>query len=97
VFRWEFEKDGHPLEVEVDGPLLLGGLELILQAALDGLGLAMVFEADAAPFLKDGRLERVLADWTPPFPGFFLYYPSRRHMSAGLRAFIEMARARNPG
>jgi DNA-binding transcriptional LysR family regulator len=97
IFRWEFEKDGHALEVEVDGPLLSGSLDLTLQAALDGLGLAMVFEADAAPHVKRGRLRRVLEDWTPAFPGFFLYYPSRRHISAGLRAFIEMARSRRRG
>ena len=93
VFRWEFEKNGHALEVEVDGPVTFGSLELALQAAVDGLGLAIVFEADAKPLLKNRRLLRVLEDWTPAFPGFYLYYPSRRHMSAGLRAFIDMARS----
>lgn len=58
-------------------------------AATDGIGLAYTADAYAASALADGRLQRVLADWCPPFPGFYLYYPGRRQISAALRALIE--------
>lgn len=90
--RWNFEQDGTAIEVTVDGPLVLNNHEVILQAALQDVGLALLYEDEVTPYLADGRLVRALADWTPEFAGFFLYYPSRRHVSAGLRAFIEMAR-----
>jgi DNA-binding transcriptional LysR family regulator len=92
VYRWEFEKKGELLEVEVDGPLTLGDQQVMLQAALDGAGLAILLENHARAHLKARRLIRVLADWCPPFPGYFLYYPSRRQVPAGLRAFIDMMR-----
>ena len=92
-YRWEFEKDDEELRIPVAGPLVCDEAEVRLRAAADGLGLAYVFEHEAAPFLASGRLVRVLADWTPPFPGCFLYYPSRRHMPPALRAFIDFARA----
>ena len=92
IYRWEFEKKGEVLEVEVDGPLTLGDQQVMLQAALDGAGLAIVLESHARPHLKARQLVRVLADWCPPFPGYFLYYPSRRQVPAGLRAFIDMMR-----
>lgn len=92
LYAWELEKDGVELEVDVDGPLTLDDQMLMLDAALGGAGLAFVFEAYAAQHLDSGRLMRVLADWCPPFPGLFLYYPSRRQLPAGLRALIEMLR-----
>ena len=92
IYRWEFEKKGEVLEVEVDGPLTLSDQQVMLQAALDGAGLAIVLESHARPHLKARQLVRVLADWCPPFPGYFLYYPSRRQVPAGLRAFIDMMR-----
>ena len=92
IYRWEFEKKGEVLEVEVDGPLTLSDQQVMLQAALDGAGLAIVLESHARPHLKARHLVRVLADWCPPFPGYFLYYPSRRQVPAGLRAFIDMMR-----
>ncbi|EYF00986.1 LysR family transcriptional regulator [Chondromyces apiculatus] len=93
LFHWEFEKDRKELSVDVAGPLTLGDQNLMIRAALDGVGLAFVFENLVAPHLAGGQLVRVLDGWCPPFPGMFLYYPSRRQMSGGLRAFIEMARA----
>lgn len=92
LYRWEFERKGEPLEVEVGGPLTLSDQQLMVQAALDGAGLAMVLENHARAHLKARRLVRVLPDWCPPFPGYFLYYPSRRQVPAGLRAFIDMMR-----
>jgi DNA-binding transcriptional LysR family regulator len=64
----------------------------ILRAAEDGLGVAYTFARYAAPALAAGRLVTVLEDWTPPAAGLFLYYPSRKLMPAGLRAFVEMLR-----
>jgi DNA-binding transcriptional LysR family regulator len=86
------EKRGRALEVDVDGPLTLGEPELMARAALDGVGLALAFEGYVEAPIAAGRLVRVLADWCPTFPGFHLYYPSRRQVPAGLRAFIEMVR-----
>lgn len=87
--RWEFERDGQVLEVAVEGPLTLNDPDLIVGAALDGVGLACAIETQVAGHLAEGRLVRVLADWCPPFPGFFLYYPGRRHMPGSLRALID--------
>jgi len=89
LYRWELEKDGEALEVEVKGPLILDGDRLILQAALDGVGLAYLFEQRVAGLIAAGRLCGVLEDWCPSFPGFFLYYPGRRTIRPALRAFID--------
>jgi DNA-binding transcriptional LysR family regulator len=95
-YRWEFEKDGRALEIEVDGRLALHDQEMTIQAALDGLGIAFTFEEFSVPHIQEGRLVRLLEDWCPPLPGFFLYYPSRRQMPAGLRAFIDLIRSEWP-
>ena len=92
MYRWEFERGGVELDIEVDGPLTLGDQDLMLDAALDGAGLAYVFEAQAEKLIAKRKLVRVLADWCPAYPGFFLYYPSRRQVPAALRAFIDHSR-----
>lgn len=92
LYRWEFEKDGTVLELDVRGRLTLNDPLLCVEAAADGLGLAIVFEDLAEAELAEGRLVRTLEDWSPPFPGFMLYYPRQRRMSSALRAFIDMAR-----
>lgn len=91
IYRWEFEKDGESLEMDVKGQLTLGDPRLIMDAAVDGLGLACVFEDFAREQLRSGKLVRVLEDWCPPFPGFMLYYPRQRRMTSALRAFIDLA------
>jgi DNA-binding transcriptional LysR family regulator len=91
-YCWEFERGGTEVEIEVAGPLALSDQDLMLDAALAGTGLAYVFEGIATPALATGGLVRVLEDWCPYYPGFFLYYPSRRQLPAALRAFIEFAR-----
>ena len=93
-YRWELEGEGRELEVEVDGPFTTNDEVLALEAAADGVGVALSFDSMAEPWIASGRLVRILEDWCPPFPGPYLYYPSRRHMSAGLRAFIDLATAR---
>lgn len=92
VYKWEFEKGRKSLSVAVEGPLIVDDLELVLCAALDGVGLAFMSEADAAPHLASGELVQVLPDWCHPFPGFFLYYPSRRNQPAALTALINTLR-----
>jgi DNA-binding transcriptional LysR family regulator len=92
VYRWEFEKGDQSLAVAVSGSLIVDDLDLVIQAALDGAGLAFMAEDHAEPHLSSGALERVLDDWCQPYPGFFLYYPSRRQQPAALAALIETLR-----
>ncbi|AXJ05506.1 LysR family transcriptional regulator [Pseudomonas fluorescens] len=92
LYRWEFERGGIVQEIEVNGPLTLGDVSLMIGPALQGLGLAYVFEDMAREHLASGRLVQVLADWCPYYPGLHLYYPSRRHVPAPLKAFIDLAR-----
>lgn len=92
-YRWEFERGGIELEIEVQGPLTLGDLDIMLDAAINGSGLAFLFEDHARPALEDGRLIRVLEDWCPYYPGFFLYYPSRRQLPTALRAFVDFVKS----
>lgn len=93
---WEFEKDGVVVRVVPIGPLVSNVADLGLAAAEAGLGLARTFEGFAAAAVAAGRLETVLDDWSPPFTGPLLYYPSRRQMPAPLRAFVDFLRARRP-
>ncbi len=92
VYRWEFEKRGRPVTVSVSGPLIVNDVDLTLRAALDGVGLAFALEEHASKYIARGRLVRVLEDWCPPFDGFFLYYPSRRHQPAALQALVDALR-----
>lgn len=92
-YRWEFERGGVQIEADVQGALTLGEMELMLDAARAGEGLAYVFEALAAPYIASGQLQRVLEDWCPFYPGFYLYYPSRRQVPSALKAFIEFVQA----
>lgn len=97
IYHWEFERGGAELKIAVDGPLTLLDMDLMVQAALDGLGLAYVFESTVEPMLARRKLVRLLDDWCPYFPGFFLYYPNRRQHAAAFRAFLEFVRAGNTG
>ncbi|MFM9380128.1 LysR family transcriptional regulator [Pseudomonas sp. UV AK001] len=92
MYRWEFERGGIEQEIEVNGPLTLGDVSLMVGPALQGLGLVYVFEDMVSEHLAAGRLVQVLADWCPYYPGLHLYYPSRRHVPAPLKAFIDFAR-----
>jgi DNA-binding transcriptional LysR family regulator len=92
VYKWELDKGDQSLEIAVNGSLILDELDLLIQAAIDGAGLAWVAEDRVAAHLASGTLVRVLDDWCPPFPGFFLYYPSRRQQPAALAAVIETFR-----
>jgi DNA-binding transcriptional LysR family regulator len=97
VYKWEFDKGDESLAIAVNGTLLLDELDLVIQAALDGAGLAWVAEDRITEHLVSGALVRVLEDWCPPFPGFFLYYPSRRQEPAALSALIDTLRLQSDG
>ena len=92
VYRWEFEKGRKSLSVAVTGPLIVDDLDLVIAAAVDGVGLAYMSEEHGAEQLGDGALIKVLEDWCQPYPGFFLYYPSRRNQPAALAALIDTLR-----
>ena len=90
IYRWEFEKKGKKLEVAVQGPLLANHQDVVVAAALQGLGILYAYDDDrVAEALARGRLKRVLADWSVLRPGLFLYYSNRRHPQPALRAFID--------
>lgn len=89
-YRWEFERGGQEMAIDVPGALTLDHTGLMVEAALDGLGIAYVPEQAVRACLADGRLVAVLGDWCPAIPGLCLYYPGHRHVPAGLRAFIDL-------
>jgi DNA-binding transcriptional LysR family regulator len=92
VYKWELEKGDQSVAITVTGPLVLDDEDLVLQAAIDGGGLALVANNRATTYVAEGKLVRVMEDWTPPFPGFFLYYPHRQQQPAALAALIETLR-----
>ncbi len=92
VYRWEFERRGKPVTVSVSGPLIVSDAEFMIRAALDGVGLAFALEQYVTEHIARGTLVRVLEDWCPPFEGYFLYYPSRRHQPRALQALVDALR-----
>jgi DNA-binding transcriptional LysR family regulator len=94
LYAWEFEKDGHELKVRVDGQLVFNALPPILKAALASFGLAFLPAELVQPHIAAGRLVPMLEDWAPPFPGYHLYYPSRRQQSPAFALLIEALRYR---
>ncbi|MEG3159434.1 LysR family transcriptional regulator [Sphingomonas sp. LB2R24] len=91
-YAWEFEHGGRELHVRVVGPLILNDLDMVLKAASEGLGLACVMEDQAAPYLADGRLIRVLDNWCAPFAGYHLYYPDRRQLPPAFQVLVAALR-----
>jgi len=94
--RWEFQKKGQAVTVDVEGPLTLDDMPCTRAAALAGVALAWVSDQSVREDIARGDLVRVLADWSPSSPGLCLYYPSRRHAPAGLRAFVELIHELDP-
>lgn len=92
LYRWSFEKAGESMQLEVRGPITVDEAGVALRAALAGVGIGYLHEYEVAEALAAGRLVRLLEDWTPPLPGLCLYHPGRRNQSAGLRAFLALAR-----
>jgi DNA-binding transcriptional LysR family regulator len=96
LYKWEFEKRGQQLTVEVGGPVTLDNPDLMVTAAREGLGVAFVFEQLVRADVEAGRLVMLLEDWCPTFPGMFLYYPGHRHVPPALRVFIDTLRMTVP-
>ena len=92
-YDWEFRKGDRVMEFQPSGPLSLDDHALMLKAALDGVGLAYVWENHAQAAIADGRLVRCLEPWCAPEDWLYLYYPTRKYIAAGLRALIEALRA----
>lgn len=92
LYAWEFQKGKRVLNVHVEGQLISNRADALLHAALNGMGLAYVLADVAQPYLDDGRLEWVLQDWCPPFPGYHLYYPNRRQASPAFALLLEALR-----
>jgi DNA-binding transcriptional LysR family regulator len=95
LFAWDLEKDGREINVRGDGQLVFNNLGMRLSSALDGLGLAYIPEDQAIPHIAAGRLIRVMEDWCPYFPGYHLYYPSRRHSSLAFSLLVDILRYRD--
>jgi DNA-binding transcriptional LysR family regulator len=94
IYAWEFEKRGRGLRVRVEGQLVFNHIALRLNAVLAGFGLAYLPEDQVKTQLADGRLIRVLADWCAPFPGYHLYYPSRRQPAPAFALLVDALRYR---
>ena len=92
LYRWDLEYRGKSASVDVDGPMTLGNLNLMVEAALAGIGIAWVSDQLAAEYLASGRLVQLLAEWSPSFPGLCLYYPANRHPPTALRLFAQAVR-----
>ena len=94
LHRWQFEKDGQPVQIDVQGPITLDEASLSRIAVLDNVGIGYFMESDVREDIEAGRLVRVLEDWTPPLAPLCLYYPGRRNHSAAFKALIDMAHGR---
>ncbi|KAA2316358.1 LysR family transcriptional regulator [Pseudooceanicola sediminis] len=92
LLRWQFERHGETFQVETKGRLTLDEAAIARTAVLNDAGIGFFFEQDVAEDIAAGRMVRLLEDWTPPRLGFCLYYPGRRHHSAGFKAFLAMVR-----
>lgn len=98
VARWAFQKKGKKVEAIVDGPVIANHQDIVVPAALQGLGILYAYNDDGiATALDLGRLKRVLVDWSLTMPGLYLYYPSRRHVQPALRAFVDCLLDRDGG
>jgi len=94
LFAWGLQKDGQAVKVRSEGQLVFNNLAMRLNSALDGLGLTYMPEDQVLPHVAEGKLVRVLEDWCPSFPGYHLYYPSRRHFSSALSVLVDVLRYR---
>ena len=89
IYKWEFAVDDRIVEHDIGGSLTITDSLFSIDAALEGIGLAYTFDKLALSHIRAKRLKRVLADFSPTFPGFYLYYPSRRNQSSKMKAFVN--------
>lgn len=94
LYAWEFEQDGREIRVRVEGQLTFNTIGPCLQAAVEGFGIAYVPQSLTDDHVAAGRLQLVLGEWSPPFPGYFLYYPHRRQSSPAFAMIVEALRHR---
>ena len=94
LYAWEFERNGRELKVRVDGQFIFNSIFQVRDAALEGYGVAYVPEDLAQPFFSKGQLVRILEEWSPPWPGYHLYYPSRRQSSPAFALLVDALRHR---
>lgn len=92
AYDWEFEKDGKEIIIKVSGPFIFSESDICVQAAKEGHGIAFVTEPEVKEDVKNGSLRRVLADWCPPFDGYYLCYSGRRQISSAMRLVIDRLR-----
>jgi DNA-binding transcriptional LysR family regulator len=98
IARWEFLKKGKKIETVVEGPVISNHQDIVVPAALQGLGILYAYNDDGiAEALERGRLKRILVDWSLTMPGLYLYYSNRRHIQPALRAFIDCLLDRGGG
>lgn len=95
LYVWEFGKDGEEIRVRVDGQVTFNGINQILNAALDGYGIGFLPDGFIKSAVDAGRLVLLLEDWCPSYPGYHLYYPSRRQPSAAFRVVLDALRSTN--
>jgi DNA-binding transcriptional LysR family regulator len=96
IYHWEFERRGQSEDVDVPGQLTLDEDRLMLDAAIEGVGVAFIPESAASDAIASRKITVVLDDWCPRFPGLCLYYPGHRQVPAGLRAFVEVLKEAAP-
>lgn len=94
VYAWEFEKSGREVKIRVEGQLTVNGIDEMLVAARQGMGIALVPADLAEPYITSGELVVVLDDWSQPFAGYYLYYPSRKHASPAFSLLVDALRYR---
>jgi len=94
LYAWEFEKAGREINVRVEGSLIFNDMRQIIQAALDGFGIALTMEDEVKGLIAEKRLVRVLDDWCQPFAGYHLYYPSRRQLSPAFQVLVDALKYR---
>lgn len=94
LYAWEFEQQGRPLRVRVDGPLAFTSIRLAVEAAVQGYGIAFVPEESVSRSVAAGQLVQLLGEWCTPIPGFHLYYPSRRQHSPAFQVVLDLLRQR---
>lgn len=92
LYAWEFQRGEQELEVAMNGPIVINDGEMLEAAVLDGLALAYTFESQVEQYIANGRLIRVLEDWCEPFPGYHLYYPSRRQHTPAFALLVDALR-----
>lgn len=92
LYPWDFERGGERLAISINGPLEATEPEMLTRVVLAGAGIAYLFEHQVREHITSGRLVHLLAEWTPAFPGFYLYYPKQRQTEPALQAFVDFVK-----